>query len=423
MMMRPVLTLLTILVTSTGLLSAGDWPQWRGPQRDARSDEKLASHDWEKSAPAHHWTVQGFGAGYASVSVAEGRLFTVGNFDDGQAVIAASAEDGSILWKQSLTDAAPQHSYEGARCTPTIVGDLLYVVTSDGAIACLKSADGTQVWRRAFSDWGGKMMSGWGYSESPLVDGDRVLCTPGGADAMVVCLDRMTGREIWACAASFEGSAGKDGAGYSSIITSEALGIPQYVQLVGRGLLGIDAATGKQLWTYNRVANSVANIPTPLVDGNFVFASTSYKTGAALVELKKAGSGVEVVEKYFLEGEVFNNHHGGMVLLDGHVYAGHQQNQGYPTCIRMSDGEIVWGGKLRGPGNGSAAVLYIDGHLIFRYQDGVVARIRATPDGYELKGTFAPDYQEGKTWAHPVVVNGRLYLREQDRLMCYQVGP
>ncbi|MFO0006579.1 MAG: PQQ-binding-like beta-propeller repeat protein, partial [bacterium] len=126
-------------------------------------------------------------------------------------------------------------------------------------------------------------MSGWGFSESPLVDGDRVLCTPGGNDALVVCLNRLTGEEIWKCSSTFEGSAGKDGAGYSSIVTSEALGIPQYVQLTGRGLIGIDAKTGQQLWTYNRVANGVANIPTPIVDGNFVFASTSYKTGAGLV--------------------------------------------------------------------------------------------------------------------------------------------
>lgn len=403
--------------------SAGDWPQWRGPRRNAQSQEKLASHNWEEAAPKHLWTVDGFGNGFSSVAVQDGRLFTVGNFEDGQAVVAANAGDGSIVWKSAVTDAAPKHSYEGSRCTPTVAGEMLYVVTSNGAIACLRSADGEIVWKRDFRDWGGQMMSGWGYSESPLVDGDRVLCTPGGSDAMVVCLNRMTGEEVWSCKASIPGDAGKDGAGYSSIVTSNALGIPQYVQLVGRGLLGIDAATGKQLWSYNRVANRVANISTPIVEGNFIFASTSYKTGAALVELQRTAAGIVVEEKYFLEGEVFNNHHGGMILLDGHIFAGHQQNQGFPTCVRMSDGEIVWGGKLRGPGKGSAAVLLIDGHLIFRYEDGLVALIQATSSGYQLKGSFEPDYQEGKSWAHPVVVNGKLYLREQNRLMCYQAGP
>jgi outer membrane protein assembly factor BamB len=413
--------LLCLLLLNASVM-AGDWPQWRGPLRNAQSDEKLSSHDWNAKPPQHLWTVEGFGAGYASVSIVDGVLYTVGNTEQGQSVIAAKASDGSILWKSPVTEANPKHSYEGSRCTPTVAGDHLYVVTSDGSIACLARGDGSIVWQRKFSDWNGKMMSGWGFSESPLVDGDRVLCTPGGADALVVCLDRMTGKDIWTCAATFEGSAGKDGAGYSSIVTGEGLGIPQYVQLTGRGLIGINAKDGKQLWTYNRVANGVANIPTPIVEGNFVFGSTSYKTGAALVELKRDGDKIIAEEKYFLEGNVFNNHHGGMILKDGYVYAGHQQNEGFPTCVRMSSGEIVWGGKLRGPGKGSAAVLLIDGHIIFRYQNGTVALIEATPDEYRLKGSFEPDYQEGATWAHPVVVDGKLYLREQNKLMCYEVG-
>ena len=195
------------------------------------------------------------------------------------------------------------------------------------------------------------------------------------------------------------------------------------MQLTGRGLIGIDAKTGKQLWTYNRVANGVANIPTPIADGNFVFASTSYKTGAALVELKRDGDAIVAEEKYFLEGQTFNNHHGGMILHEGHIFAGHQQNEGFPTCVNLKSGEIVWGGRLRGPGSGSAAILFIDGHLIFRYQNGVVALIEANSAEYRLKGSFKPDYQEGASWAHPVVVNGHLYLREQNKLMCYQVGP
>jgi outer membrane protein assembly factor BamB len=416
------LFLLIALACLGSTIEATDWPQWRGPARNAQSDEVLASTDWEKNPPKHLWTVSGFGEGYASVSIVNGMLYTVGNTDGGQAVIAAKADDGSILWKKVLTASNPEHSYEGSRCTPSVDGDRLYVVTSDGSIACLKAANGDVIWQRAFSEWNGQLMSKWGFSESPLVDGDRVLCTPGGPDALVVCLDKMTGKEIWACKASFQGDAGKDGAGYSSIVVSDALGIPQYVQLTGRGLIGIRARDGKQLWSYNRVANGVANIPTPIVDGNFVFGSTSYKTGACLLELKKSGDAIEVVEKYFLEGNVFNNHHGGMILLNGHIYAGHQQNEGFPTCIDMKSGEIVWGGKLRGPGKGSAAVLFIDGHLIFRYENGTVALIEATPAGYHLKGSFEPDFQQGKSWSHPVVVNGKLYLREQDKLMCYQVG-
>ncbi|RLT05893.1 MAG: polyvinylalcohol dehydrogenase [Planctomycetota bacterium] len=416
------MALLLGVVCFSNLLQAADWPQWRGPGRNAQSEEHLASTDWEKTPPQHLWTASGFGEGYASVAIVKGTLYTLGNTEGGQAVIAAKADDGGVLWKKVITDADPKHDHKGSRCTPSVDGDRLYVVTSNGSLACLKINNGDVLWQRQFSDWSGKMMSGWGYSESPLVDGERVLCTPGGPDALVVCLDKMTGKEIWACKAAFEGNAGKDGAGYSSIVVSDALGIQQYVQLTGKGLIGIRAHDGKQLWMYNRVANGVANIPTPIVDGNRIFASTSYKTGTCLVELKKDGEKIVPEEKYFLDFKVFNNHHGGMILFNGHIYAGHQQNEGFPTCVNMASGDVVWGGDLRGPGKGSAAVLYIDGHLIFRYQDGTVALIEATPTAYHLKGSFTPDFQAGNSWAHPVVVQGRLYLREQDKLMCYQVG-
>ncbi len=351
----------------------------------------------------------------------DGIIYTLGDVENGQAVIAASVDDGKILWKTLVTDSRPQHSYEGSRCTPTIDGNFLYVVSSNGAIVCLKTS-GEVVWKREFSEWGGKMMSGWGFSESPLVDGDRVLCTPGGDDAAVVCLDKKTGKDIWVCKASFEGGSGQPGAGYSSIVISNAGNTKQYVQLVGQGLLGINAKTGKQLWSYSRVANGVANIPTPIIDGDLVFASTAYNTGTALVELKKSRNGFAADEKYFLEANVFNNHHGGMVLHNGHVYAGHQQNEGFPTCIELTSGKIVWGGKLRGAGKGSAAIVFVDGHLIFRYQNGTVALIEATPAEYRLKGSFMPEFQERESWAHPVVANGRLYLREQDKLMCYDLS-
>jgi len=416
------MALLLGVVCFSNLLQAADWPQWRGPGRNAQSEEHLASTDWEKTPPQHLWTASGFGEGYASVAIVKGTLYTLGNTEGGQAVIAAKADDGGVLWKKVITDADPKHDHKGSRCTPSVDGDRLYVVTSNGSLACLKINNGDVLWQRQFSDWSGKMMSGWGYSESPLVDGERVLCTPGGPDALVVCLDKMTGKEIWACKAAFEGNAGKDGAGYSSIVVSDALGIQQYVQLTGKGLIGIRAHDGKQLWMYNRVANGVANIPTPIIDGNRIFASTSYKTGTCLVELKKDGEKIVPEEKYFLDFKVFNNHHGGMILFNGHIYAGHQQNEGFPTCVNMASGDVVWGGDLRGPGKGSAAVLYIDGHLIFRYQDGTVALIEATPTAYHLKGSFTPDFQAGNSWAHPVVVQGRLYLREQDKLMCYHVG-
>lgn len=406
-------------------LPAGDWPQWRGAQRDGIAAGERMRSDWSARPPKLLWMKAGMGSGYASLAIVGGRLYTTGNRNDAQAVICADASTGEVLWATPITDRNPRHSYAGSRCTPTVDGERVYAVASDGRIACLKAADGTLVWSRPFSDWGGKMMSGWGYSESPLVDGEWVLCTPGGRDAMIVALNKLTGQEVWRAAVPALGEAGKDGAGYASIMISHGGGVKQYVQTIGRGVIGVRARDGKYLWGYNRVANGTANIPTPIIAGDLVFASTSYKTGSVLLRLSSAGSDeVRAEEVYFLDGrETFENHHGGMILLDGYIYAGHAQNQGFPTCIEMKSGRIVWGGKLRPEGQGSAAVTCVDGKLIFRYQDGTVVLIEASPKAYKVLGKFTPEYQEDKSWSHPVVVDGKLYLREQDKLMCYDVRP
>jgi outer membrane protein assembly factor BamB len=235
-----------------------------------------------------------------------------------------------------------------------------------------------------------------------------------------VALNKQTGEEVWRAKMPKIGDKGKDGAGYSSIVISNGAGVKQYVQLVGRGVISVRASDGKFLWGYNPVANGVANIPTPLIKDDYVFCSTGYGTGSALLQLSKEGDGVKAEEKYFLDAKTLQNHHGGMVLLDGHVYCGHAHNEGFPICVELESGKVVWGGK-RGAGKGSAGVTYADGNFIFRYQSGDVALVGATTEGYQLKGTFKPAHIQGPSWAHPVVAGGKLYLREQDKLMCYDV--
>lgn len=402
--------------------SAADWPQWRGPNRDGMSTESNFNANWKRQKPELLWMVDGMGSGYASVSVVDGKLFTTGNDQNSQSVVCADAATGDVLWRRELTDSAPKHGYEGSRCTPTVDGDRLYVVTSDGRISCLSTADGSLVWSRDFDDWNGQMMSKWGFSESPLVDGDWVLCTPGGPDAMIVALNKLTGEEVWAADVPAIGEKGKDGAAYSSIVISNAAGVKQYVQLVGRGVIGVRAEDGKFLWGYNPVANDVANIPTPVIAGDYVFASTGYGTGSCLLKLSPDGDGVKAEEQYFLNAKTFQNHHGGMILVGDHLYAGHQHNKGFPICVEMKSGDVTWFKQSRDFNHGSAAITYVDGQLIFRYQDGFIALVEATPEGFQLNGMFKPAYQEGNSWSHPVVVDGKMYLREQDKLMCYDVS-
>ncbi len=397
------------------------WPQWRGPNRDGVSTETGLLQTWKAGGPAVAWRATGLGTGFSSVSVAGNRIFTMGDVGGSQQLIAIDAASGKQLWTTKV--GAPWvDQYGGPRGTPTVDGDLVYALGTEGDLVAVETATGKERWRRKLpADFGGQMMSMWTWSESPLVDGDRVVVTPGARSAALVALDKRTGKEIWRTAVPDLGPKGKDGAGYSSIVISNGGGVKQYVQLMGRGLVGVRAADGKFLWGYNKVANDVANIPTPIIRGDLVFTSTGYQTGAALLRLAAAGGGVEAREVYFLAAPTFQNHHGGMVLVGDHVYAGHGHNKGFPIAIELETGKVVWGGDIRNTGTGSAAVAYADGQLYFRYQNGEVILIEATPTGYKEKGSFTIPGVNGPSWPHPVITGGRLYLREQDTLIAYDV--
>lgn len=421
-----VLTSMALFSSSTQALEPSksqDWPQWRGPNRDNISRFTGISTDWNANPPVLDWKLDGMGDGYGSVSIVGDRLYTTGNVGNSQCVIAVDLKKHEVAWTAPLTDSIPQHDYKGSRSTPTVDGDHVYAITSNGQISCVKTADGTVVWKKVFkTEWNGRMMSGWGNSESPLVDGDRVLFTPGSPEAMIVCLNKLTGDEIWRANVPDAGDQGKPGAGYSSIAISEGAGVKQYVQLIGRGLIGVQASDGKLLWRYNRIATGVAGIPTPIVSGDYVFGSTGYGDGGSgLVKLVRKDDGVDAQEIYYRSAKELQNQHGGMVLIGDYLYFGNKHGNGFPVCVEMLSGNIKWGGEIRGPGSGSAAITAVDGHVVFRYQSGEVALIETNPNEYKLKGSFKPEVKIGESWAHPVVCNGKLYLREQNTLMCYNL--
>ena len=405
---------------------ADDWPQWRGPQRDGKSAEKGLLQSWPAGGPPLAFKAAGLGTGFSTVAVAGGKIFTLGDSGEKQYVIALDDKAGNLLWKQEIGPAW-NDEFLGPRSTPAVDGDRVYALSTEGLLHCLETATGKVVWKRSLpDDFGGTMMKAqggsyhWKFAESPLVDGDLVIVSPGSREAALVALDKKTGKEVWRTAIPDLGPAGTDGAGYSSAVVSQGAGVRQYVQLLGRGLVGVDAKTGRFLWGYNRVANNVANIPTALVDGDYVFASTSYGAGAVLLKLVKEGPGVAAKEVYFLPGDVFQNHHGGMILHQGYVYAGSGLNKGLPMAIELATGKIAWG-PLRNDGNGSAAVAYADGRLYFRYQNGAVILIEPTPAGYKEHGQFDLPSIGRPSWPHPVISGGRLYLREQDILYVYDI--
>ena len=264
------------------------------------------------------------------------------------------------------------------------------------------------------------MMSGWGYSESPLLDGPWLICSPGAPNAAIVALDKNTGKEIWRTPFPRDmGKKGKDGAGYGSVSIVEFGGKKQYVQMTGRGVLAVDARSGRHLWHYNKIANGTANIPSVIVDGDHIFASTGYGDGGSVL-LQITASGIREI-KYYSAGEL-QNHHGGMVLLDGHVYGGHGHNRGEPFCLEMKTGRIAWkinDNEIRKMG--SAAVTCADGHLYFRYQNGMMKLVQANSRAYAEKGSFQIPNDRKNSWQHPVVAGGKLYLRAQNILHCYDI--
>lgn len=394
--------------------AARDWPSWRGPDRTAIAPETGLLKEWPADGPPLVWQADGFGRGYSSMAIVGDRIFTMGSRKGGCDLIAADRTTGKELWSVRVGKGNPN-------CTPTVDGDLVFALGREGDLVCANALSGSILWQKSFArDFGGKMMSGWGYSESPLVDGDRLICTPGAEDAVIVALDKRSGDVIWKSAMPAEGgNRGKDGAGYSSVVISNAAGVKQYIQLTGRGVISVAADDGRHLWSYNRIANGTANIPTPIVKDDYVFCSTGYGTGAALLQVKSNGGKLSAEEVYFLDAKKLQNHHGGMILFGDHIYCGHGHNKGFPLCLELKTGEVVWNG--RGPGSGSAAILLADGNLYFRYEDGTMALIEATTDGYKLKGEFKLATNNGKSWPHPVIVDGLMYLRDQGTLLCYDV--
>ena len=436
-MPRPTVSLFAaalLLIASPAF--AGDWPQWRGPDRDgfAAADETLGPA-WGEGGPEELWSLDGLGEGFASVAVVGNRLYTTGNFKNGQRVVAVDlpADGGKpkIAWTTPFTEGVPKHGYDGSRSTPTVAGDKLYVTGSGGSVACL-STDGKVLWSKDFGKEYGSGSQSWGYGESPLVDGDRVLFTPGSDVALMVACDRHTGEEIWRAPFPENLDGGKREAGYSSAVISTGGGVKQYVQMTGAGPVGVRADDGEVLWSSPAAANRVAVCPTPLVggpDGDLVFVASGYNAGSALFRLVPAGDGrVDAELVYELDGKTFQNHHGQMILHDGHVYAasGTGGRANSPACLHLESGELVWGGvkdKLTGPGENSAALIAVGGDLLFRYQSGEISRVNLTPEKYEPTGLFTPRVNtKSPSWAHPAVAGGVLFVREQDTLLAYAAG-
>jgi outer membrane protein assembly factor BamB len=395
-----------IQTTAGAPIPDADWPQWRGPDRTGIATETGLSKMWPASGPPVLWSISGLGEGYGSVAIKGDRLFVQGVKEGKSAVFCLNRADGKTVWVKPVGVSLGQDRGPGPRSTPTVDNDRLYALTENGDLASLKLSDGSVVWlRNILKDFGGRNPR-WLISESPLVDDNRLIVTPGGQGASIVALDKMTGKTIWTTKEL------SDGAGYSSCVVADIQGVRTVVGFTDGAGVGVRAADGKLMWRYEPVSNRTANITTPIVHDNKVFYTSAYGTGCALLDLKAEAGEIKAKEIYF--NREMMNHHGGVVLIDGHLYG---FNNAILSCMEFATGKVLWRDRSVGKGT----LTYADGQLYLLSENNVVGLAEATPAGYREKGRFQIADQGFPSWAHTVVSAGRLYIRNQGTLACYDV--
>ena len=399
---------------------AADWPQWRGPERNGNSKETGLLREWPKDGPKLIWQAKDIGNGYGTPTVVGDRIYLLSNRRDEEFALALDANDGRTLWSVKLGKVGPNKGpqYPGARSTPTVEGDVLYCLSSDGDLFCLGREKGTTSWQKSLrKDFGGQPGQ-WAYSESPLIDGDLLVCTPGGLTATLVALNKKNGDVIWKCEVPSKLPEGEQAA-YASIIVTEVGGLKQYVQFLQKGVVGVDAKSGKFLWRYDKTADgSPANIPTPLAHDGYVYSGAG-RSGGGLVRLKVENQAVTAEPMYFKRD--LPTSIGGAVQVSDYLYGTNAKGL---MCAEFTTGKQKWQEMCVG----AASVCYADGRLYVHGESGEVALVEAKPDAYGEKGRFTPPEQpkrpiarSDKAWAYPVLANGRLYLRDQSSLWCYDV--
>ena len=403
---------------------ANDWPQWRGPNRDGKSTAPSLLKVWPASGPKLLWTNKNIGAGYGTGAVVGDKLYILGaagiKAGEAESLACLDATSGEKIWSKPLN--TPERKYldgwgGGPRATPTVDGDRVYVLGSTGVLVCLAAKDGAIVWSKDLvADFKGAVPT-WGYSESVLIDGENVVCTPGKGTGMVA-LDKKTGATAWACK-EFD-----DVAGYSSIVIAEVGGVRQYVQQTSKSALGIRAKDGKLLWKAGELKRKTAVIPTPVLSGDYAFFTSSYDAGCECYKLEADGDGTKATKVYSGYTSVAN-HHGGVIGHDGSIF-GHSDNGGW-LCFpgAATSDEPTWqkkGGLEKG------SISYADGHFYcYGETTGNLVRIEASTESWKEAGklklpalsTTRPS--RGKVWAHPVIAQGKLFLRDYELLYAFDV--
>lgn len=400
-------------------VTLADWPTFRGADRTAVAPDSNLLDQWPDQGPKLVYDAVGAGRGYASPAIADGKMYTLGDDlstakDKNEYLSCFDLKTGKQLWlvETGVPWNEGQESWQGSRSTPTIDDDRVYVITPHGVLVAA-TTKGKKLWEKNLkSDFGGDKADVWGYSESPLIDGDLLICTPGKEKSTMIALNKKTGELVWTCS-----RPGDTGAGHGSVVISHIGNVKVYVNTTGKGAFGVRASDGKLMWTYD-IDKTTAVIPTSIVRDDLVFIVAGYNRGGALLKQVPDGDSVKVEEIYPLKKELANKH-GGVVLVGKHLY-GDSDDKGIPFCADLMTGKIEW--KGRGSGKNSASVAAADGHVYVRYSDGTMTLVNANPEKFQEVSHFVPPHSGDRpSWAHPVIDSGKLYLREGDHILCYDI--
>jgi outer membrane protein assembly factor BamB len=393
-------------------VAGGSWPQWRGPNRDNKSPETGLLKEWPEAGPPLLWWVEGIGEGIATVSIDDGRIFTLGYFDDGEFLTALDQHTVRRLWTRRIgprVNESPLMRWLSHR-SPTIDGDRIYVINTAGRLTCLQTRNGQEFWSKSYPDDFASPRPPWGFCDYPLVDGDRLVCTPGGPDASVVAFDKRTGAEVWRTVVPEGGPSS-----YAAVVVAELGGVRQYVAFLSGALVGLRSSDGELLWRYEKLVGRYGNTQTPIVHGDHLLVGGPLRGELALLKFAPCGESVDLQEQYFEKARL-DNFQDNSLLVGDYLYSCAM----FPTCVDWKSGKTIWATRTKGMGRG--AMVYADDRLYLRHSDGRVALADVSPNGYVERGSFLiPDHKPAQGATSPIIAGGRLYLRDDDKLFCYDI--
>ncbi len=407
-MKRLIVVLAVVMsVSFTALTFAADSPQFRGQKGDGKFSDTGLLKKWPDGGPEKLWAISGIGKGYASVSVVGDTIYTAGMLDDKQGYVFALDLNGNIKKKVTYGKETQDNWAPGARSTPTIDGNRLYVMSGLGVLNCFDAGSLKKIWSvDTIAVFGAKIVK-WSIAESVLIDGNNVICTPGGKDASVVALDKMTGKTVWTSKGLSDVHA------YCSPNIIERGGNRLLITMTAKYVVGLDPANGKLLWKHEFTTKYDIHAVTPVYADGMLYYTGGYKSGGGMLKLSADGTSVTPGWKE----PKLDCQHDGVVLVDGYIYGTNQSGKEL-MCLELTSGKVMW--KTKDVRKG--AVVFADGMLYHYADSGSVNLIKPDPRSFQPMGTVKIPEGEDKHWTHPTIANGKLYIRHGTALVAFNIS-